>query len=149
MTALIRQNSSELRAIKADDGRLRAIDLYNLFSKSSLAVREMLLQVPVLREFLVESYLQFLKANPGKQIVSKHLEGTIRKFVEEDEIEYSIKRLLDILLMTREHKVDESLLHDYYYILEKKASTVVALERETMGQQDDRLIGTVILSLIS
>ena len=149
LTALIRQNSSELRAIKADDGRLRAIDLYNLFSKSSLAVREMLLQVPVLREFLVESYLQFLKANPGKQIVSKHLEGTIRKFVEEDEIEYSIKRLLDILLMTREHKVDESLLHDYYYILEKKASTVVALERETMGQQDDRLIGTVILSLIS
>ena len=151
LTALIRQNSSELHAIKADDGRLRAIDLYNLFSESGLAVREMLLKVPVLQEFLVESYLQFLKANPGKQIAPKHLEGTIRKFLEEDDIEYSIKRLLDILLMTREHKVDDAaLLQDYHRKIKEKASIVVMLGRETMKeQQDNRLIGMVILSLIS
>ena len=149
LTALIRQNSSELRAITADDGRLKAIDLYNLFSESSLSVREMLLKVSVLCEFLVESYREFLKENPGKQISPKYLESYIRKFVEEDDIDYPIKKLLEILLMTRKHKVDTDLLHNYHHTIKRKASELVLMEREAMKeQQNDRLIAMVILSLI-
>ena len=113
-TALTRQKSSELYAIKVDDGRLKGIDLYNLFSDSNTSDRETLLEDTsfALRKLSVQSYLQFQKANPGKQISPRHLGDTVRKFVEEGDIDYSIKRLLEILIMTREHNVDAELLQN-------------------------------------
>ena len=152
LTALIRQNPSELRTVTADDGRLKAIDLYNLFSESSLLVRERLLKVPVLClfEFLVESYREFLTANPGKQISPRHLGGTIRKFVEEGDIYYSIKRLLEILIMTREHNVDAELLQNQHHETKEIALKCVVMKDETRReQQDDRLITRAILYLAS
>ena len=149
-TALIKQKSPELHAIKADDGRLKAIDLYNLFSDSSLAERETLLDSPSpgLRELLVKSYLQFRKANPGKRIPLKHLEGTIRESMENND-NYSIKRLLEILIIARKHSVDAELLQNYCHKIKDMASRYVAMEHETIReQQDNRLIARAILYLI-
>ena len=149
-TTLIKQKSPELHTIKADDGRLKAINLYNLFSESSLSERETLLALssPELRELLVKSYLQFRKANPGKQISPKHLEGTIRKFMENGD-NCSIKRLLEILIMTHEHNVDAELLQHYHCRIREIASQCVAMAHEMRReQQDDRLIARAILYLI-
>ena len=144
-TALIRQRSSELCAIKADDGRLNGIDLYRLFSDSSTSDRETLLEDTffALRELLVKSYLQFRKENPGKLPPPKHLESTIRKFV--DGKQRSIKDSLDILIMTREHKVNAALLQDYHCRIKQMASEYLMCENTDCEQ---RLIANAILCLI-
>ena len=149
-TALIRQKSSELHAIKADDGRLNGIDLYNLFSDSSTSDRETLLEDTffALRELLVKSYLTFRKANPGKRLLPKHLESTIRKFV--DGKQRSIKDSLDILIMTREHKVDDAaLLQDYHRKIKEKALECMDRVEAGREQQNLRLTAWAILSLTS
>ena len=145
-TALIKQKSSELHAIKADDGRLQTIDLYNLFSESSLAERETLLAPPspVLRELLVKSYLQFRKANPGKKILPRHLEDAIRKFVQKKSRSLT-KEPLDILIMTREYGVGAALLREYQDKIKQMASEYLAHE-DTGCEQ--RLIAQAILSMI-
>ena len=148
-TALIRQKSSELHAIKADDGRLNGIDLYNLFSDSSTSDRETLLEDTffALRELLVKSYLQFRKENPGKLPPPKHLESTVRKFV--DGKQRSIKDSLDILIMTREHKVDDAaLLQDYHRKIKEKALECMDRVEAGREQQNLRLTALAILSLI-
>ena len=145
-TALIKQKSPELHAIKADDGRLQTIDLYNLFSESSLAERETLLAPPspVLRELLVKSYLQFRKANPGKQILPRHLEDTIRKSVQKKSRSLT-KEPLDILIMTREYGVSAALLREYQDKIKQMASEYLARENTDCEQ---RLIAQAILSMI-
>ena len=144
-TALIRQRSSELCAIKADDGRLNGIDLYRLFSDSSTSDRETLLEDTffALRELLVKSYLQFRKENPGKLPPPKHLESTIRKFV--DGKQRSMKDSLDILIMTREHKVNAALLQDYHCRIKQMASEYLMCENTDCEQ---RLTANAILCLI-
>ena len=147
-TALIRQRSSELCAIKADDGRLNGIDLYRLFSDSSTSDRETLLEDTffALRELLVKSYLQFRKENPGKLPPPKHLESTVRKFV--DGKQRSIKDSLDILIMTREHKVDDAaLLQDYHRKIKEKALECMDRVEAGREQQNLRLTAWAILSL--
>ena len=145
-TALIKQKSPELHAIKADDGRLQTIDLYNLFSESSLAERETLLAPPspVLRELLIKSYLQFRKANPGKQILPRHLEDTIRKFFQKKSHSLT-KEPLDILIMTREYGVGAALLREYQDKIKQMASEYLARENTDCEQ---RLIAQAILSMI-
>ena len=145
-TALIKQKSPELHAIKADDGRLQTIDLYNLFSESSLAERETLLapSYPVLRELLVKSYLQFRKANPGKQILPRHLEDTVRKFFQKKSRSLT-KEPLDILIMTREYGVSAALLREFQDKIKQMASEYLAHENTVCEQ---RLIAQAILSMI-
>ena len=149
LAALITQNSSELRVIKADDGRLKGINLYTLFAGCNTAQRKTMLGCrSILDGGLIRSLIEKRRRNPGKSVPVKHLLNTIEDVVHNERKKKSMKErdLLDLLISAQDNSSD----------IRACSSKIKAMVAETLKesidsseQQDVRLTALAILFLIS
>ena len=153
LAALITQNSSELQVIKADDGRLKGIDLYTLFAGCNTAQRKTLLEChSILDGGLIKSYIEKHRRNPGKSVPLKHLPGTIENALDNERKKSTKERdLLDLLIQAQDNS--SSIRPD---LLQAFSSKAKAMAVETMKksidsseQQDARLTALAISFLVS
>ena len=151
LAALITQSSSELRVIKADDGRLKGINLYTLFAGFNAAQQKTMLDCrSILEGGLIKAYVEERRKNPGKPVHPRHLAETIESVVY-DGRKKSIRGLLELLIMAQDNGgIEPDLLKAY----SSKARAVTAeMERKdafcSSEQQDARLAAFAILSLTS
>ena len=153
LAALITQNSSELQVMKADDGRLKGIDLYTLFAGCNTAQRKTLLGChSILDGGLIKSYIEKHRRNPGKSVPLKHLPGTIESALDNERKKSTKERdLLDLLIQAQDNS--SSIRPD---LLQAFSSKAKAMAVETMKksidsseQQNARLTALAISFLVS
>ncbi|GFR95371.1 hypothetical protein ElyMa_006272200 [Elysia marginata] len=149
LKALTRQEPLQLQGIELNDEKLQNINLYSLCDEFRIPARKWLLEnTPTLPKGLIDPLIQSHKEKPSKPIPPQHLDQSIRDFVR-DEKHYSMRRLLEILIMTESNKINPSLLQAYTDKIKKIASEVMNHPVVTRDQQDIRLRAYAILTILS
>ena len=153
LTALITQGSSQLQVIAADDGRLKGIDLYTLFTRFNTAQRKTLLEChSILDGGLIKSYIEKRRKNPGKSVPSKHLPKAIENVLDNERKKSMKERdLLDLLIQAQDNSssIEPDLLQAYCSKIKAMAADAMEQPIDTNAQQDARLTALAILFLTS
>ena len=153
LTALITQESSQLQVIAADDGRLKGIDLYTLFTGFNTAQRKTLLEChSILDGGLIKSYIEKRRRNPGKSVPLKHLPGTVENALDNARKKPMKERdFLDLLIQAQDNSssIRPDLLQAYSSKVKAMAAETMKKSIDSSEQQDARLTALAILFLTS
>ena len=152
LTALITQESSQLQVIAADDGRLKGIDLYTLFTGFNTAQRKTLLEChSILDGGLIKSYIEKRRRNPGKSVPLKHLPGTVENALDNARKKPMKERdFLDLLIQAQDNSssIRPDLLQAYSSKVKAMAAETMKKSIDSSEQQDARLTALAILFLL-